>query len=287
MITSSHPSSAIHLLGDTWYLPGPTNAGLIDGLGIDTAADESAYEGARLERLVITHGHADHFACAAQLRSHGAEVFAARDDASLVENPEVNIRGMFSWAKPTDELVTRLFRGDPCEVDGYVEDLADARATAVALAGHTLGHTGFLTPDKVLFTGDALYVVELWERHRLPYSIDPTLVAVSLERIRSIEPEWVVPGHGHPVAREDLERHLDHHLGELDAIEDALLEVLVHERTTEESVALVSAARGLGDNSAQYWLAVTTVKGFLASLLAQGKLEFFVRDHAGWWRATR
>ena len=37
---------------------------------------------------------------------------------------------------------------------------------------------------------------------------------------------------------------------------------------------------------AQYWLAVTTVKGFLGDLIARGALEFFVRDHAGWWRTV-
>lgn len=287
MNTTITPSGAIHITGDTWYLPGLTNAGLIGGLGIDTAADEAAYEGIALDRLVITHGHTDHFACAAELRARGAAVHVARDDAALVENPEVNIRGMFSWAKPTDALVTRLFRGDPCPVDGYIESLSDARVTAIRLPGHTLGHTGFLTADNVLFTGDALYITELWERHRLPYCIDPTLVAESLERIRETDADWLLPAHGRPVAHEEAASHIDHHLAELAEIEALLLDRLVCEQTTEEAVALVSAARDLGDNSAQYWLAVTTVKGFLGSLLTQGQIEFFVRDHAGWWRTVR
>lgn len=286
MSIQSRPSGAIHITGDTWYLPGPTNAGLVGTLGIDTAADESAYEDFALDTLAITHGHADHFASAPQLRERGTTVFAARDDAYLVERPEVNIRGMFSWAKPTDELVTRLFRGDPCGVDGYVEDLRDPRVQAIPLPGHTLGHTGFLTADKVFFTGDALYIIELWERHRLPYSIDPALVSGSLERLRSIDAEWLVPGHGRPICREEAAANINHHLAQIAEITEFLLDRLRVAHTTEGAVALVSAARDLGDNSAQYWLAVTTVKGFLGSLLNQGRLEFYVHEHAGWWRTA-
>ena len=281
------PQGSERLSGDTWYLPGLTNAGALDGLGIDTGAEEGAYAGVALERLAITHGHADHFACAAALREKGTRVYAARDDATLIENPEVNIRGMFSWAKPGDLLVTRLFRGDPCEVDGYLEDWDDPRAAAIPLPGHTLGHTGFLTVDRVLFTGDALYLRELWERHPLPYCIDPDDVANSLTKMLTLDFDILVPAHGHPVSREQAERDIAHHLGQIAEIQFLILDRLRTERTTEEAIALVSEARRLGDNPAQYWLAVTTVKGFLGNLLGQRQLEFFVRDHAGWWRTAR
>lgn len=280
------PEGAERLAGDTWYLPGPTNSGAVDGVLIDTGCDESAYTGRSFDRLLITHGHADHFACGAHLRRAGTLVHAPRDDASLVENPEVNIRGMFSWAKPGDLLVTRLFRGEACHVDGLVELWNDPRVSAVPLHGHTLGHTGFLTADGVLFTGDALYQTPIWERHPLPYCIDPAMVAASLERIRATAFDVLVPGHGVPCTREEAEAHIDHHLGELRSIEDLLVDRLKVEHTTEEAIALVSAERGLGDNAAQYWLAVTTVKGFLGDLLGRGEIEFFVRDHAGWWKTA-
>jgi len=191
---------------------------------------------------------------------------------------------MFSWAKPGDMLVTKLFRGEPCHVDALLDGWDDVRASVVPLPGHTLGHTGFLTADGVLFTGDALYLQDIWERHRLPYAIDPGQVAESLERIRATEFDWLVPAHGRPVPRDEAERHLDFHLGQIREIQELLVEGLRTERTTEEAIALVSEARGLGDNAAQYWLAVTTVKGFLGNLLERGEIEFFVRDHAGWWR---
>ncbi|HEY5541448.1 MAG TPA: MBL fold metallo-hydrolase [Coriobacteriia bacterium] len=280
------PHDAVHIAGDTYYLPGLTNSGFIDGLVIDTGPEEAAYDGCEIDRLAITHGHADHFACGAMLRSRGATVVAARDDAALVENPDINIRGMFSWAKPGDILVTKLFVGTPCPVDAEVEQWRDKRATPVPLPGHTLGHTGFLTRDGVLFTGDALYQHGLWKRHPLPYAIDPDMVAQSLDIIRSVDFNWMVPGHGELADRATAEMDIAFHLDQIRAIEELLLVALRKPRTTEEAIALVSAERGLSSNPAGYWLAVTTVKGYLGNLLGRGMLQFSVENHTGVWRTA-
>jgi glyoxylase-like metal-dependent hydrolase (beta-lactamase superfamily II) len=282
----SVPRNATRLSGDTYVVPGLTNAGYIDGLAIDTCEDETVYERAPVERLAITHGHADHFSVAHVLRDAGVQVFAARDDAALVENPDINIRGMFSWAKPSDAMTTKLFRGVPCRVDGYLEDFDDPRAAALPLPGHTLGHHGFLTADGVLFTGDALYLSDLWKKHPLPYAIDPGMVVASLERIAGVACEWVVPAHGRPIHGEEAMNHLAFHIAQVYEIQELLRAALRTALTTEQAVAFVSEARGLPGNAAAYWLAVTTVKGYLGELLARGDLEFFVHDHAGWWRTV-
>ena len=287
VVMPSVPDTAIHLAGDTYVVPGLTNAGYIAGLGIDTSEDESVYEDVPLELLAITHGHADHFSIAHILHDSGARVIAARDDAAMVENPDINIRGMFSWAKPSDKMTTKLFRGIGCAVDGYIEEFNDPRATAIPLPGHTLGHHGFLTADGVLFTGDALYQRELWEQHPLPYAIDPGMVVASLERIRGVPCEWVVPAHGQPVRRTEAEEHIDFHITQVRRTAELLLHGLQDGMTTEGAVAFISRELGLVENQAVYWLAVTDVKGYLGELLGRGLIEFSVRDHVGWWQMVR
>lgn len=281
------PSGAEHVAGDTWYVPGLTNSGFVEGLLIDTGPESEAYDAASVDTLVVTHGHADHFAAGHVLRASGARVIAGRDDARLVENPEVNIRGMFSWARPSDLLVTKLFMGTPCGVDGLLENWSDSRATVHATPGHTLGHHSVLTNDGVLFSGDALYQEQIWNKHRLPYAIDPSLVVESLRSLLDLDFEWLIPGHGEPCDRETAERHIGFHLDRVARIETFILEALDTERTTEEAIALVSDALGLSGSPATYWLAVTTVKGFLGDLLNRGEIDFFVREHMGWWRAKR
>ena len=275
------------LAGETYVFedPATTNSGYVGGVLIDTGPEPSVYGGHPITDILITHGHADHFSSAAALRRAGARVTAPREEVALVENPEVNIRGMFSWARPSDEMVTKLFRGEGCKVDAYSDEWRGHGIDVVPLPGHTLGHTGYLTADRVLFTGDSVYEMPIWARHRLPYAIDPGLVRSSLSVIERLDFDWMVPGHGVPVDHDEALGHVAHHRDQMDQMSERLHAMMVEPITTEQAVAEMSAIAGLSDNSAQYWLAVTTVKGYLSDLLRQGRAEFFVREHAGWWRA--
>jgi glyoxylase-like metal-dependent hydrolase (beta-lactamase superfamily II) len=275
------------LVGDTYVFEdaSTTNSGYVDGVLIDTGPEPSVYDDRPVIDVLITHGHADHFSSAAALRRAGARITAPREEVSLVENPEVNIRGMFSWARPSDDMVTKLFRGEGCTVDGYSDEWRGHGIDAIPLPGHTLGHTGYLTADGVLFTGDAVYEMPIWERHRLPYAIDPGLVRSSLSVIEGLDFAWLVPGHGVPVGHDEALEHVFHHRRQMDEMSERLHAMMHAPITTEQAIAGMSAVAGLSNNAAQYWLAVTTVKGYLSDLLRQGRAEFFVREHAGWWRA--
>jgi len=272
----------------TLVFAGITNSGLVsDAALIDTGPDAAVYAGRPVKHVLITHGHADHFSCACELRRAGARIVAPREEASLVENPEVNIRGMFSWALPSDEMVTKMFRGEGCPVDEYADEWRGDGIEVVLLPGHTLGHCGYLTADGVLFTGDALYVREVWARHPLPYAIDPGLVRSSLHLIDSLDYEWLVPAHGTaPVSRAEAGGHVAHHIARMDDISAFMVRLLSEPKTTEETIAEVSRHVGLSESPAQYWLAVTTVKGYLSDLMREGLVTFSIREHTGLWSAV-
>jgi glyoxylase-like metal-dependent hydrolase (beta-lactamase superfamily II) len=288
-VPTDRPDTAVQprrLAGDTFVFESITNSGYTDGVLIDTGPEPEAYAGWPISDVLITHGHADHFSSAAALRRGGARIIAPREEVSLVENPEVNIRGMFSWARPSDAMVTKLFRGDGAKVDGYADEWRGAGIDGIPLPGHTLGHSGYLTADGVLFSGDAVYQRAMWQRHPLPYAIDPGLVASSLSVIESLDFDWLVPGHGVPTGREEALLDIAHHRERMEAISASLLAHLAEPLTTEQAIAALSRDAGLSDNAPQYWLAVTTVKAYLSDLVRDGSAEFFVRDHAGWWRAV-
>ncbi|MGZ7133920.1 MAG: MBL fold metallo-hydrolase [Halobacteriota archaeon] len=140
-------------LNDVKCIIGKTNVGLYEKHLIDTAVVDAPLD---LEAILITHGHADHFAWASTLQKRTrALVVAPKEDAFLIELPEVNARGMFSWARPPVEMTTRFFLGEPCKVDRYTAEYPfGGKTTPLPLSGHTMGHTGYLC-DGVLFAGDA------------------------------------------------------------------------------------------------------------------------------------
>jgi len=168
-------------LNDVKCILGKTNIGLYENHLIDTAVVDAPLD---LKGILITHGHADHFAWASTLQKRTrALVVAPKEDAFLIENPELNARGMFNWARPPVEMTTKFFIGEPCKVDRYTEEYPfEGNIAPLLLSGHTMGHTGFLC-NGVLFAGDALYPKATWERLA---QIDAMILRL-LERARSTE----------------------------------------------------------------------------------------------------
>ena len=195
---------------------------------------------------------------------------------------------MFSWAKPGDMLVTKLFMGTPCPVDAEVEQWRDKRATPIPLPGHTLG--SLRLPDarrRPLHRRRALRARAVEAPHRLPYAIDPDMVApVAQTRSATSSSTGSSPATASSSTAPPPSKDIAFHADQIRAIEELLLVALKKPRTTEEAIQLVSAERGLSSNPAGYWLAVTTVKGYLGNLLGRELLEFSVVNHTGVWHTV-
>jgi glyoxylase-like metal-dependent hydrolase (beta-lactamase superfamily II) len=140
-MATAKDKAPVKVAGNSYYIGDMSNTGLFKGYVIDpgsTGYDEIKRD--NIHSVLLTHGHNDHFRHAHEFRDRGARVIASKDDALLVRYPEVNIRGLFSWAKPPIDMVTPYFQGDASDVDEYIEDWLDSSVQPIFLPGHTLGH---------------------------------------------------------------------------------------------------------------------------------------------------
>lgn len=280
----SRNKGPIKVAGNSYYLQAMSNAGLFKGYVIDPGSvgyeDFGRYN---VHTVLITHGHNDHFRNAHEFRERGARVIASKDDALLVRNPEVNLRGLFSWARPPRDMITPYFQGDACEVDFYIEDWVDSSIKAIWLPGHTLGEYGFLTEDGVLYSADSLYSKEIWGKYKLPYSIDPELCRESLRKIKGLDFDHVVPGHGDPMSRAEALKAADFHLGQLDRVDDIILGLIGEPVSTESLVTKFSHELDLYKSLNNYWLTLVMLKGHLSSLNNKGKVAYKLENYCMYW----
>ncbi|MEV7905769.1 MBL fold metallo-hydrolase [Streptomyces anulatus] len=197
-------------IGQAYLWRDGTELTLIDAGDIDAAAAiEDAIrtlglDPAGIRRIVITHGHRDHYGAAQELADrHGAEIIAHALDAPVVRGerpaPEPDL---LDWELPLWEHGLTVPEAPPTRVDrevtgGEVLPFGDG-ARVVHAPGHTAGSIAIHLPlHGVLFTGDTVASVE---RVMLGvFNVDRAGAAATFRRLAALVPRTVCVGHGDPL----------------------------------------------------------------------------------------
>jgi glyoxylase-like metal-dependent hydrolase (beta-lactamase superfamily II) len=221
------------------------DAGVGDAHHLADLAAELTRHGAELDRVLVTHGHADH--------AGGAAAIAAA-------YPRVRLQKC-----PWPEMDHHDIRWESLN-DGDTIPLGGASLSVVHTPGHSVDHLVFWDDaSRTVFTGDLVISGSSVMIHTSRGGHLGQYLA-SLERVKALQPVRLLPGHGPEVRNPAvlLQAYLDHRYER----ERQVIDALARGRETVEAIA-DSIYHGL--NPALMPAARENVRAHLQKLEADGR----------------
>jgi glyoxylase-like metal-dependent hydrolase (beta-lactamase superfamily II) len=167
--------------------------------------------------VLLTHGHSDHIGNAARISAMGIPVFADRAELpnvrrDILEQISVKDLGLRILRPRVGAWAVHAIRSGGLSdvavpnVAAMTQDTLNAlpgRPQVIATGGHTSGHVSFLVPSaNAVITGDALVTGHAISPVRGPQLLptvfhhSPAQTWASLEVLRQLDAEIILPGHG-------------------------------------------------------------------------------------------
>lgn len=273
-----------------------TNSVLVNNIAVDASLPLKMLP-KKPRVLLITHGHADHFRYAFEYREIGVTIAAPRHCIPLIENPAINQMATIGWAGPIDEgLITRYFVGRGVRVDTLLEPGAVMNGVeAIAAPGHTPGHLIYVieTRDaRVLVAGDTVLGINYLEKVAIPYHTSTVWLLGSLTRIRSLDVDVLVPGHGTiAMGKREALNIVDKNISQLyealRLVEKLLPGPSEEPLYTDEVVSRLAEVLGYSRSKKAYSALSPTTRALLLALKYWGRAEALPYRGVLAWRKKR
>jgi glyoxylase-like metal-dependent hydrolase (beta-lactamase superfamily II) len=154
-----------------------------------------------IKAILLTHGHLDHAGNLAWLKQwSGAKVYAHSEEVRHVAGT-YHYTGVARWCGRLEAAGRFVFRYRAAAIDEFLTDGQElpfwGGLRVVHLPGHTAGHCGFYSAThNLLFSGD-MFASYFFNVHKPPAILNsvPERFAESVEKIRCLNPGWIVPSH--------------------------------------------------------------------------------------------
>ncbi len=172
---------------------GRSDAIVIDpGFEPDAVLDALRTEGLTATLILNTHGHVDHIAGNAALKSAfpSAPLVIGAGDAVMLTDPMLNLSGLSGIAITSPPADRTVREGDVVEAAGLQLEVLD-------IPGHSPGHVGFVLRDgPTVFGGDVLFSGSIGRTDFPGGDLDLLLGGIRAKLWPLPDDTTVYPGHG-------------------------------------------------------------------------------------------
>lgn len=177
---------------NTYIVFSGSHALVVDpAVSVERIAEAAEERGAKLEGILLTHGHFDHTVALDTLRrAAGIFSYVHARDAQMLTDGRTNGYFTFFGKESRYSPAENLLQG------GDLIPLGDEELRVIHTPGHTGGSVCFLG-DTFLITGDTLFAESIGRTDLWSGNMDE--MRASLRRLRELPPSLTIyPGHGAP-----------------------------------------------------------------------------------------
>lgn len=267
---------------------------LIDsGISNDVAKEIDrtlAREGLQVEAIINTHGHGDHCGGNAffQKKYPHIHIFSSEYERPFIEDPLLAPICFCNGADPFEEIkkFKPIAPQQPSKVTDLIAPYQDQTITIGGnsfeirtLPGHTRGMIAVITPDNVLYCGDAIFGEEAFKKHTVLFYPFVGEAVNSFQKLRGmVQSVDVIVGYhrgiiANPMAL--IEAHEKRILETKNMILALLREAPL---SVEEMTSRIMRIHAIPDSLVSYVLTRPSIQAYMAELEREGVVKIRVLD---------
>lgn len=236
--------------------------------------------GSYLTAMLITHGHDAQTGGLHYLKREyrNIPIYATFWSAQFIQYPILDswLSGNYPGTHKADIQASHTIT-DFIEDRDHRLELAGTVHSIVSLPGHLPGMVGIITPDGVMYCGDALFGKDTLAKQQLIYYTNIRSAKETLDRIGSSTCNAYVLARGGKY--EDVKWLIHQHRQRMDEMYEMILHAVRDEPQSLESIVRHMMHRlQLKSVSGQFKLANAVVRAYLAELIADCKLRVSIKD---------
>ena len=231
----------------------------------------------RVYAVLQTHLHEDHIANNRILINRfGTRIIAHKNEVEVVHSAQRMRKSWLALDPETKDKYLRTYSYNiECIEDGQEEIiLRGIPFKILPLYGHSEGHLGFVTPDDVLCTGDAILSPAMAQYSKMPYFENIGQSVESMKKLLQTDYPYYALAHMEIIERRDMPGLVKKNLALLERIHTDMLELINDPVTLDELVASVMYGLGIRAGSEIKNAYIKTAISFRVNYLVEtGKLR--------------
>ena len=284
------------------FIPGVVNIGILRNEErcaiIDTGLDKDSgrnirkvleVEGLKLEAIINTHSHADHFGGNDYLtRTLTAKVYTPSIESGIIQNPILEPIYLFHGATPIRNLKTKFVLAKPSPVDHIIEpgklEIIGLDVEIISLPGHSFNQVGVLVDD-VLFCADTVFSERVIDKYRIPVVQDVASHLETLDKLKGMKCSRFIPAHTKPM--EDIRGLVEKNVTTTLGIIDDIKALIDEPKTTERVMSELCNSYGLDLTIVQqYYLIHMTTMAYLGYIYDEKQIDIEIEGNLLRWKLS-